>query len=721
MGGRRSALLIATSSYEDQEFRQLQAPAADVAGLRSVLGDSGIGNYEVDLLSDRASYEVNRAIDEFLARANAEDQVLLYFSGHGYRELGNRLFLATRDSRFVFVNRERELLESTAVSAQFVRNRLERCSSRQKIVILDCCHAGAFPVGATKNSGNFDVLGEFAGWGSVVLTASSAVQYALERSGDEAFSEVGEKAVPSVFTGALIDGIATGKADLNGDGIIDFDELYKYVYDEVASKFPQQTPQKQVDVQGTLFIAKSPRGPRAMPLPSDFTQGLRWGSARARVEVINELVDYCAEAHPGIMLAGIRVLSGLKEDDSKMVTKAALKAADQLRQLAGPEAVRPQGDAAQADGESRRTSHAQQRETTSDRSVAEAQRTAEAIIADARSAAENLIAATEEDAAKLRASAERDVVQIRATARQEGERLAAAQKLINEAEQRALAAETRAVDASALAEQTRHNADQYARRLSDNAKKGPNQVIAEAMAQADEIRSQAQLILEESEAQRAQAEAEFEIQLAARREEAELQEAERLAAAQAATKKLVSEAEQRASTAEQRAAKASAQADQTRRDGDQYARQMVSNAKKNADQIVTLAKAQAEQMLGEADAERRRVASQREVEELTRQKDNISTHPAQVRQLLGDQLGVKATGKAVSGAEVRAEPAQRVSGHPEFAKVMRGYDPMQVDEHIERLIEHPSLPTPKFGAVMRGYEPAAVDRFIDSLRKQLLG
>ena len=108
----------------------------------------------------------------------------------------------------------------------------------------------------------------------------------------------------------------------------------------------------------------------------------------------------------------------------------------------------------------------------------------------------------------------------------------------------------------------------------------------------------------------------------------------------AATQKLVSEAKQRASTAEQRAAKASAQADQTRRDADQHARQLAGNAKKNADQMVGQAKTQAEQLLAEvkADAERRRAATQREVDDLTRQKDSIASHLAQVRQLLGGQL-----------------------------------------------------------------------------------
>ena len=123
-----------------------------------------------------------------------------------------------------------------------------------------------------------------------------------------------------------------------------------------------------------------------------------------------------------------------------------------------------------------------------------------------------------------------------------------------------------------------------------------------------------------------------------------LDEADRLAAAQAATQKLVFEAEQRASTAEERAAKANAQADQTRRDADQHARQLVGNAEKNADRIAGQAKAQAEQLLTEVndDAERRRAASNREVDDLIRQKDSIASHLAQLRQLLPGMDAVQA-------------------------------------------------------------------------------
>jgi hypothetical protein len=609
MAGRRSALLVSTSLYDGQTFRQLQSPAADVAALRDILEDPAIGGYEVGLLEDKASYEVNQAIERFFASASLNDLVLLYFSGHGFKDDGNRLFMVTRDS-------QPNLLGSTAVSAQFVRDQLERCRSRRKIVILDCCYAGAFPAGATKDTGTVDVLGGFGGRGSVVMTASSALQYAFANSGEEAISEVSEKASPSVFTSALIEGIATGKADLNGDGVIDVDELYNHVHRQVTRKVPQQTPRKHSDVEGTFAVAKSPQGPKPIPLPREITEFLRSPLTKARLGVIQDLVEYCSGASPGTVLAIRNALSELTEDDSNMVAKAARAAIGQVDELAAQLATVDDEMVAAAfphkdwqSGKASTGSSGQGDSSALDDLVTAAQREADSIRATVQREADELTNTTEREAAKLRATADHEVAEKRTAAEQ------------------------------AIAE-LRTSTEREVAQLKATAKRERDEILTTSKRQADEMRSQALRILEESEAQRAQSEAEFEIQLAARREEAERQEAERLAAAQSATQKLVTEAEQRASTAEQRAAKASAQADQTRRDADQHARQLVSNAKKNADQIVSQAKTQAEQLLAEvkADSERRRAAAQREVDELTRQKDPIASHLAQVRQLMGGQL-----------------------------------------------------------------------------------
>ena len=66
----------------------------------------------------------------------------------------------------------------------------------------------------------------------------------------------------------------------------------------------------------------------------------------------------------------------------------------------------------------------------------------------------------------------------------------------------------------------------------------------------------------------------------------------------------------------------------------------MSNAKKNADQIVAQAEEQADQLLtGTKDEiERLQAAAQRELGELTRQKESISSYLVQIRQLLSTQL-----------------------------------------------------------------------------------
>lgn len=59
MAGKRRALLISTDIYQDAAFRQLDAPKADVEALGAVLRDPAIGAYEVNVLSNSASHEVN--------------------------------------------------------------------------------------------------------------------------------------------------------------------------------------------------------------------------------------------------------------------------------------------------------------------------------------------------------------------------------------------------------------------------------------------------------------------------------------------------------------------------------------------------------------------------------------------------------------------------------------------------------------------------------------
>ena len=248
---RRLALVIASSQFSDQTLRQLQAPGRDAAALTRVLADPAVGNFEVKELIDRPSHEVRREIEVFFANRKRDDMLLLYFSGHGLKSDDGKLYLATIDT-------ERGLPLATTVPASFVNETMTASASRRQILILDCCHSGAFASGmVAKGGGSADIRERFKGQGRVVLTASNAIQFAFE--GDKVTGEGGR----SVFTRHLVRGLETGEADLDGDGHIALAELYDYVYARVVDETPKQLPGMWAfKVEGSLFVARSPRGPR---------------------------------------------------------------------------------------------------------------------------------------------------------------------------------------------------------------------------------------------------------------------------------------------------------------------------------------------------------------------------------------------------------------------------------------------------------------------------
>ena len=64
---------------------------------------------------------------------------MLYFSGHGVKDEQGNLYLAVKDT-------ERPLLAGTSIEAAFITAQMDRSHSKRQILILDCCHSGAFVV-----------------------------------------------------------------------------------------------------------------------------------------------------------------------------------------------------------------------------------------------------------------------------------------------------------------------------------------------------------------------------------------------------------------------------------------------------------------------------------------------------------------------------------------------------------------------------------------------
>lgn len=246
----RYALVISSSRYSDPSLRQLSSPTADADALAELLRDKDVGGFRVRPVVDQPSWVVSEEIERFFTARRLADVTLVYFSGHGIKDEDGTLYFAA-------MNTVPTLLGSTSVPSAHIASAMRKCRSRRQVLLLDCCYAGAFSRAMlAKSDPRVGIQERFAseGAGRVVIAASDTMQVALE--GGEV------KGVPalSIFTHAVVDGIRTGAADLDGDGNISLDELYDYVYERVRQNDPDQTPTiSNVEKRGDIVIALNPR------------------------------------------------------------------------------------------------------------------------------------------------------------------------------------------------------------------------------------------------------------------------------------------------------------------------------------------------------------------------------------------------------------------------------------------------------------------------------
>jgi hypothetical protein len=307
MSGGRAALLVATYEYEDPGLKELRAPEADAKALAQVLMDAEIAGYEVTMLLNEPHYVVGEAIGDFYQNRRRQDVALLYFTGHGLKDDDGHLYFAMK-------NTKRNSLLFTGLAAEQIDAAMEASPSQQKILILDCCYSGAFPAGRTaKADSAVHSLEKLRGRGRVVLTASDATEYAFE--GDS----IRGQSHGSVFTKYLVEGMQTGRADLDGDGDISLAELYSYAHDRVIEEIPQQRPKKNEDVEGSIVIGRNIN----WTLPTYLINAIGSPIARDRLAAIEGLAHLYRVGNPRVKTRVIEQMTLLGDDDSRSVSMAA--------------------------------------------------------------------------------------------------------------------------------------------------------------------------------------------------------------------------------------------------------------------------------------------------------------------------------------------------------------------------------------------------------------
>lgn|GEM_PF-4546162 len=241
------ALLIGVTEY-GEDIPNLTAPANDVQKLARVLEHSDMGGFDsVKPLINANQAQIQRAILKLFRDAGRDDLLLLFFSGHGITSDSHQLYLSTCQT-------SKQDFEATAVPAWFVQQQSASSYAQRQVLILDCCYSGAFREGWHAKSVGLNLkqqlkVDEMGSQGRVVLTSSAATQTSFQQDTPDL----------SLYTQYLLEGMETGAADKDRNGLIYVHELHDYARKKVQEVKPKQKPQIISDKEGfNIVLSRAP-------------------------------------------------------------------------------------------------------------------------------------------------------------------------------------------------------------------------------------------------------------------------------------------------------------------------------------------------------------------------------------------------------------------------------------------------------------------------------
>jgi Caspase domain len=237
----RKAVFIGINNYNSPNHLDLKGCINDASSMCSLLemNEDATPNFDVELFTDvQSKGELTEIVYNLFSNEN--DIALLYFSGHGAKN-NIDTYLVTPDAEKF----------DLGLSVSDILKMANECKSKNRIIILDCCHSGAL--------GNSNFLGQTAAFiekGVTILTASKHDELSMEVNGH------------GVFTNLLLDALRGGAADIGGN--ITPGSIYAYI--DKALGEHEQRPVFKTNI-------------------TEFTS-LRRVESKVSEEIIRKLLDY---------------------------------------------------------------------------------------------------------------------------------------------------------------------------------------------------------------------------------------------------------------------------------------------------------------------------------------------------------------------------------------------------------------------------------------------
>jgi uncharacterized caspase-like protein len=288
---RQWALLIGVERY--QKAPQLQFTVNDVRQLaQTFVQYGGYARSHILELTDDGDSEAKQplktsleaALPQFLKKPGPSDSIVVYFSGHGFKDKDGKLYLAPLDC-------DPANPVATGVSAEWFRGQLEACPASFKLLVLDACHAGAEKGVSSGDTVAAKDLGQ--------LFKSSVGVITLASSTADEKSQIWQYKQQSLFSYWMNQGLK-GHADYDGSGSVNVDELYQYVHDHV-----RQTAEIRFHRAQTPVRIVGPRVPGVPDILHLRPQGLK--------QIVADMADQIAGTMEEHQLSSLGVLEFTNE------------------------------------------------------------------------------------------------------------------------------------------------------------------------------------------------------------------------------------------------------------------------------------------------------------------------------------------------------------------------------------------------------------------------
>ena len=242
---------LGASEYENEKMN-LKYAEKDVRDFVNFYSENkNYGTINIDtLFNENITIENIKLALGNLQNSTINDHLIIYIAGHGILDANLDYYLATYNINF-------ENPAENGLSYAFMEDILDQIPARTKTLFMDACHSGEIDkeeveIAQVEASSDEDI--QFRSVGNTVK-AKSGIGYnnsfklmktmftdlreqsgatIIASAGGGEFAFEGDEWNNGVFTYALLNGLKSGDADLNGDGDIYLSEIRKYLIAAVS-------------------------------------------------------------------------------------------------------------------------------------------------------------------------------------------------------------------------------------------------------------------------------------------------------------------------------------------------------------------------------------------------------------------------------------------------------------------------------------------------------